>query len=162
MSHEIRTPLNGVLGMTEPAARYRPGWRQREYVGALSASGEALLAVIGDILDFSKIEAGRLALDPTDFELRPLVEESCLILAERAHAKGLGLSHRVNDDVPMLVHGDRTRLRQILLNLLSNAVKFTADGRHRGAGLRAQPATAFASRSRHRDRHRGGPGQAAI
>ncbi len=128
MSHEIRTPLNGVIGMTDLLGATTLTPVQRQYVGALSASGEALLSVISDILDFSKIEAGHLDLDRTDFELRPVVEEACQMLAARAHAKDLEISHWIDQDVPQTVRGDRARLRQILLNLLSNAVKFTAQG----------------------------------
>jgi len=128
MSHEIRTPLNGVVGMTDLLRDSPLSSVQREYADALGASSAALLAIINDILDFSKMEAGHLELDPTNFELRGAVEEACLMLAERAHAKGLEISHWVDADVPEVVNGDRGRLGQILLNLLSNAVKFTASG----------------------------------
>jgi PAS domain S-box-containing protein len=128
MSHEIRTPLNGVIGMTELLRDTPLTSIQGEYVDALGVSGEALLAVIGDVLDFSKMEAGFLELDRTDFELRTAVEGACEMLAEAAHSKGLEIGHWVDRDVPLVVNGDRARLRQILLNLLSNAVKFTASG----------------------------------
>ncbi|MCB1768048.1 MAG: hybrid sensor histidine kinase/response regulator, partial [Candidatus Competibacteraceae bacterium] len=46
----------------------------------------------------------------------------------RAAEKGLELVYDVDDDVPDVLTGDVTRLRQVLVNLLSNAVKFTGAG----------------------------------
>ena len=128
MSHEIRTPMNGLLGMIELLLDDELSERQRKFAHTARQSARNLLDLLNDILDFSKIEAGKLELDIVDFDLRELIQEVAELFAEPCHEKNLELLYNLADDVPMALHGDPIRLRQILSNLVSNAIKFTERG----------------------------------
>ena len=129
MSHEIRTPLNGVLGMLEYLLVGELSHEQRICASTALKSGKTLLGIINDILDFSKVEAGKLELEQIDFSLRHTAGDAIEMVAFQASETGLAIDFKMAPDVPEVLCGDPSRVRQVLVNYLANAIKFTAAGR---------------------------------
>jgi CheY-like chemotaxis protein/signal transduction histidine kinase len=128
ISHEIRTPMNGVLGMTELLLGTPLSAKQRDYVQTIHSSGNELLTLINEILDISKLESGQIELDDVQFDLNALIEDCLDIFRAKAEQQKVELISFVQPQVPRVISGDPTRLRQILLSLLDNAFKQTDEG----------------------------------
>lgn len=129
MSHELRTPLNGILGYAQILERSPTLTADdQQGVNVIYQCGSHLLTLINDILDLSKIEARKLELFTSSVELLPFLHGTTEICCIRAEQKGISFHVEMSDRLPVSVHADEKRLRQVLINLLGNAIKFTDNG----------------------------------
>ncbi|SDZ09664.1 hybrid sensor histidine kinase/response regulator [Pseudomonas sp. NFIX28] len=128
ISHEIRTPMNGVLGMTELLLGTPLSVKQRDYVQTIHSAGNELLTLINEILDISKLESGQIELDDVQFDLNALIEDCLNIFRAKAEQQNVELISFIQPQVPRVISGDPTRLRQAMLSLLENALKKTDEG----------------------------------
>ena len=128
MSHEIRTPMNAIFGFSQLLSRQVKDAKAVEYIRAIRASGQSLLALINDLLDLSKIEAGRMELHLVPTDVQELVETTLTVFTEAAADKQLSLVAEIDPVLPRALLVDPHRFRQVLVNLVSNAIKYTRQG----------------------------------
>lgn len=128
MSHEIRTPMNAILGYSQLALSEKLDSRAQSYFSEIKHSGEVLLSIINEILDISKIELGKQELHYTNYKPARIYRDVEMITKVQANKKGLEFKVSIDPQIPNELHGDKDKVREILLNLLSNAVKYTNKG----------------------------------
>ncbi|MEG4488350.1 PAS domain S-box protein [Microcoleus sp. D2_18a_B4] len=129
MSHELRTPLNGIMGYAQILQRSKVlNEEERSRIDVIYQCGSHLLTLINDILDLSKIEAQKVELMPTDFHFPAFLQGVAEMCRIRAEIKGIHFHFPSSPELPIGIHADEKRLRQVLINLLSNAIKFTDEG----------------------------------
>ena len=130
VSYELRSPLTNIIGFANLLGDPAFGTlthKQDEYLGYITASTNALLALINNILDLATIDAGAMTLNLGDVDIRNSMEAAAEGVQDRLIKNRISLDIRAPANIGSFV-ADERRLRQILFNLLSNAVGFSPEG----------------------------------
>jgi signal transduction histidine kinase len=127
VSYELRSPLTNIIGFAHFLGDSSTGplnGKQTEYLGYITASTNALLAIINNILDLATIDAGAMTLNLGQVDIRSTMEAAIEGVQDRLVKDGIVLDLRADPDIGSFV-GDGRRVRQVLFNLLSNAIGFS-------------------------------------
>jgi signal transduction histidine kinase len=130
VSYELRQPLTNIIGFAHLLGDLATGpltAKQTEYVGYITGSSNALLAIIDNILDLASIDAGTVTLDLDHVDIRATMAAAVEGVQDRLVKSNIRLVVRAPRDIGSFV-ADGRRIKQILFNLLSNAVGFSPPG----------------------------------
>jgi signal transduction histidine kinase len=129
MTHELRSPLNAVLGYAGLLMKTSLKKDQQKFAKAIRTSGELLLNVINEVLDYSKIRSGYIHFANEPFCFKEQVAALLDIINDKLNEKGLVCEIDIDDNIPVYLIGDGSKLLQVLLNITFNAIKFTSAGK---------------------------------
>ena len=122
VSHELRTPLTAIRGNVDLIRRMGA---DAESLDAVQSEVDRMIRLVGDLLLLSRAEAGTLPLSKTPVEMDTLLLEvlqQAMVLAQGKVEVCIGNLEQA------VFHGDRDRLKQLLLNLVVNALQYTQPG----------------------------------
>lgn len=130
LAHELRNPLAPI---SAAAQLLKIAGNNEQFVQKSSEIIDRqvnhMTELINDLLDVSRVTRGLVQLHKEDIDLKEAVasaiEQTRPLIEERNHELTINMP-----SVPAYVHGDRTRLTQVISNLLNNAAKYTQQGGH--------------------------------
>jgi signal transduction histidine kinase len=128
LSHELRNPLAPLLNAvyilgSEPGTE-SPMRRQARAI--IERQVGVLKVLVDDLLEVSRITTGRVRLHQERLDLRNVLAQA----VESARSVINQHQHALTVEQPpeaIWLHGDATRLEQVVVNLLTNAAKYTTD-----------------------------------
>ena len=123
-SHELRTPLTVLRAELENIVADKSlAPEVRETLGSLLEEVERLAKIVEQLFALSRLDAGEARVEWTQFDLAELVTTTADQMSLLAEDKGIAVTCEAPQ--PVMVKGDRARLKQVVVNLLDNAIKYT-------------------------------------
>jgi signal transduction histidine kinase len=128
LGHELRNPLSPILTALQLMKLRGSDGAERERT-VIERQVNHLTRLVDDLLDVSRIARGRVELKEEVVEMAVVVakaiEMASLLLEQRTQSLAVDVARH-----GLPVHGDPTRLSQVVSNLLTNAAKYTPPGGH--------------------------------
>jgi signal transduction histidine kinase len=126
--HEIRTPLVSLNMAIHLLQRQDlPEEKRHRIFEMINTEFNRLSDMTSSLLEYARLESGRTKFNNSQFDLRQVLSEGVEVMQFQADARGISISMRAGEE-PLILTGDRDRLKQVVLNLLNNAIKYNHPG----------------------------------
>jgi len=138
-AHQLRTPVAGLKAQIEIVLRETDPERLRHSMSHIYMGMSQLSRLVTQLLSLARNEPNavrNLKLLPMD--LNHLVLETTMDWVPVALRKGIDLGFD-GGDAPVMINGDRDRLRELINNLFDNAIRYTPDNGRVTATVVADP-----------------------
>jgi two-component system phosphate regulon sensor histidine kinase PhoR len=126
IAHELKTPLftiqSYILTLLDGASE-DPNVRDK-YLNRASKGVDRLIYIVDDLDLITKIEVGNLSLKISEFDVVELIKEIFDLFEIKAQSNGIQLIFDKLYSKPILVKGDKEKIRQVATNLIVNSIKY--------------------------------------
>ncbi|MBB3658550.1 two-component system sensor histidine kinase TctE [Rhizobium sp. BK650] len=122
-AHQLRTPLALISTQASVAAREKDADRRDEALVALRDSTRQISRLASQLLTLSRAEPGSRRPRADAIDLSRAAREILEVHAEQALRRDIDVG--LEADGPVVVEGDGTMLREMLVNLIDNAIRYT-------------------------------------
>ncbi|QHT70530.1 HAMP domain-containing histidine kinase [Rhodocytophaga rosea] len=129
IAHDLKSPLNTIVGFLQLLNDHVEAFSLEElkhFAGSMNKSVKNLLGLLDNLLQWSRSQTGTIEYNPTNIDLKELINDNLNLLNGHAQSKGITLENNVPDQ--LYIKADMNMLQVVFRNLLSNAVKFTRKG----------------------------------
>lgn len=129
MSNEIRTPMNSIIGMSELIIRENMNEAIYNEVSTIKESAYTLLDIIDDVLTYSKLDSSKMDLQQSEIVLSVFFKQIIDSIRVSVFEKKLSLKIDIAGDVPKVVMGDSSKIKQVIMRLFFVSFSMTDNGR---------------------------------
>ena len=124
----LRPFVANLLELSQQATNQRTPEQQRQYLARVQAAGQRLLHRLDTLKDLARLEQGTLSLQPRNFQLPSLLHELAREVESGLAERPVRFRLHLDSRLPVLLHGDPERIRQLIRCFTDNATRFTQEG----------------------------------
>ncbi|MEO6538844.1 MAG: ATP-binding protein [Ferruginibacter sp.] len=126
LSHELKTPIFAIQGYVDTllnGALHNESVNTK-FLKSTSRNVERMVNLVDDLDEISRLESGEQKINFKNFIIQDLLKEVLDSLFIKAKEKEIKCVIKKGCEIPLVVHADKEKIRQVLLNIVDNAIKY--------------------------------------
>jgi len=126
LSHEFKTPVFAIQGYVDSLLNNDEQDPEliKRFLSKTSKNVKRLTNLLNDLDEISSLERGELSISKTNFTIQEILKDTFESISIKADTRHITFSIKKGCEMPIAVHADEEKIRQVILNLFENAIKY--------------------------------------